>query len=628
MRWHKSPANALPAAAALILAAALSLLSGCDNAGLLARDKDPFGPLQWVIAPTQGRPALATVGGRLGVQFRVPPDFRGRVDFVLADSFNPDRRYGRVHLSPEKELEILTPPTVVGPGDDKDAPAESPATGTLVIPDYMDSGLYDLVIALYKHGQAEPFRVKLIPRAVGLRIGQPSAFRFVQLSDMNVGSPTAPQFSQELVDEVNRIAPAFIITTGDYTQWSGVRNDAESWRRVKQYFAKFEAPVFLTVGDHDDQASFRQWVAPSLSGRFAFGEYQGVLLFDTYLNPIDQDMAQMLWMDDVLSESRHARMTFLVSPNDTLRVFDAWRKLGHPPEKYVRDRRVGMIFVGGHSDWDGVEQAGKLAGVQVHYVRTHESSTYIGGTATGTPHYRIVEVAGDRVRYTLPVDGPDQRREYSVPVGQLQVAIDGPNDGTRSTLKVTVLNRLTLPVPGLRVKLRLRATLLGKPSVVGGQIERVIDLGGQREVWLRIDCPDRGLAAAVVGEPGDLPKPPADLKFTFLGDPLLTYRPTRSPDGFTYYDTDSQVQLRMENAGKREQQFWPVLRLNGNVLTLKGADPNQPITLSPGEQRVLPVRLPLALAAPGEHWLTLQLGGDPLPFVTRQVLQLQVRDHD
>jgi hypothetical protein len=314
-------------------------------------------------------------------------------------------------------------------------------------------------------------------------------------------------------------------------------------------------------------------------------------------------------------------------------MFDAWRKLGYAPADYIRRRRIGLIFVGGYSDWDFTEFAAKRGAAPVHYIRTHASSTVISGKATGVPHYRIVQVeqrvAAGPTRITLlPEDGPYQRAQHSAPVGRLKVSFDGPNDGSAETLKVTVLNRLTLPLEKLRVMVNLKRTA-APPAAVGGTIERVIDSKDRksRQVWLRIDCPDLGAASAVVGPESArdrMPSPPKAIRFRFLGDPVLTYRAARAADGFGYYATDGQIQLQMTNEGKEPAAIWPIVRLHGNRLWFRDQPPDKPIELAPGERKTLPVNTPLGSASPGEHWLTVYLPDDPLPFVSGGAVMLVV----
>jgi hypothetical protein len=186
-------------------------------------------------------------------------------------------------------------------------------------------------------------------------------------------------------------------------------------------------------------------------------------------------------------------------------------------------------------------------------------------------------------------------------------------------VKVTVLNRLTIPLAGLRVKVNLSP---GKADlgVAGGTIERVIDRPSRREVWLRIDCPDLGSASAEVGPADSLTlRPRTDLAMQLLGDAALEYSPKRSADGFNYFVTTGVLHLQMTNNGSRPIDLWPIIRLNGNILPLRGAEADQAIHLAPGEQRTLPIRTSLALASPGEHWLTVNLPDDPLLLVRQPV---------
>lgn len=615
------------------------LAAGCaaPRAGDASADKDPFGPIDWLITPTQGRPALVKAGSNLLAQFRVPAGFDGRAEFRLVDAAAPDRGDAVVPLTLVRNLDVADRPAA--PGDRGDPKPDALASGLLTIGSSCQPGLYDLGITLLdKAGRA--LRSKTAPRAVAVYADFPRSFRFVQLSKMSVGGITAPVFSDQLVEDVNRIAPQFIVTTGDYLEWAAIRNDPAAWRAIKQYVARFDAPVFLLVGDLDHDAGFQQYVAPSRSGRFFFGGCQGILLYDCYRHPIDADGAQFLWLDSVLAESPQVRFNFLVGSSDSLRVFEAWRKLGYSPREYVARNRIGLIFVGGYSDWDFSEYAAKVADVPVHYIRTHAASTCIRGKATGVPHFRIVQIdqtapaatqpgreptLQTRVTLAVPENGPVQRALHSAPVGQIEVRFDGPNDGSADRVGVHVLNRLTMPIPQLRVKVNVRP---GRSALaaVGGTIERVLDRPGRREVWLRIDCPDLGAAAAVVAPAASVPRPRSDVRFALLGDPVLEYRPARSADGFEYFATAGRLQLHMVNESARPVEVQPIIRLSGNVLSLQGVglEANQAVRLAGGEQRTLPINTPLALAAPGEHWLTMQLADESPAMAIRKTVQLLI----
>lgn len=616
----------------LLAITALSALAGCaaDVHRRVPADPDPFGPIGWLLSPTQGRPILVRAGEPAPVKFRIPDDFAGKIEYWLIDSAAPDQP--AIALALAEQLRIVAPP----PAGEMIVPAQTEplADGLLLVPPQTPPGLYDLVIALYDPGAAVASRVKSAPRAVAVFEKFAESFRFVQLSNMNVGSATAGRFSPELVEEVNQLAPAFIITTGDYLEPASA---GLGWRQVKEYFAGFEAPVFMLLGESDDVPGFYSHVAPSKCGYFTFGRWQGVLLHDTYSHPIDADKAQYQWLDSVLNDSPAVQFNFLVGRNDSLRVFDAWQKMGFSPREYVQRSRIAMIFVGGYSDWDLTEFAGKLADTPVHYVRTHAASTCIRGKATGVPHYRIVHVqqppssaigtpaANVRVSLMRPENGPAQRALHSIPVGQMQVSYDAANDGSADRLRVTVLNRLTVPLPQIRVKVKLTPGP-AVPAIAGGTIERVISRASEREVWIRLDVPDMGAASAVVGPDELLPRPRGGLVLHPLGDSVLRYSAARSPDGFGYFVTDGQLHLTMANTGAEQIEVRPIVQLNGNILPLAGVQPGEPIRLMPNERRTLPIITALALAAPGEHWLTVHHADCPLPFLTRKTVNLVVTD--
>jgi hypothetical protein len=315
----------------------------------------------------------------------------------------------------------------------------------------------------------------------------------VHLSNMNVGDLTAPQFDERLPDELNLLAPEFIIATGDYTEWARARDDAASWIAVLEYFGRFEAPVFMLCGQHDHEASFSRFVAKDPIGVIDYGGYHGLLLLDHPGNPIEQDYSQLQWIESDLKRNKPKFFSFIACNSDELGLIDVWREAGKLAQ-LVEDNKLKMFITGGSCDWDYREFAAKLRDIPgVEYVRTHQSSTALRDRATGVSHYRVIEVDGDKVSTVYADDTATERLAHSIPAGKLRVYYDAPNDGSSHRVTATILNALNRGFKDTRVWLRVAKTPgQPAPSVGRGRLVTALDAGSHWACEVRIDLPDKG----------------------------------------------------------------------------------------------------------------------------------------
>src|SRR5262249_50844005 len=233
-----------------------------------------------VREPSQGRPIFIEPDGEFYFVMRVSDRLRGSdVSFSIVNADEP---------SIQVPLLATTPPSFVN---------NEFANLLLKVPNGTIPGLYDLAVRSKQGEERSRHCVKVVDKFK-------TKFRFVHLSNMNVGDPTAPEFDWMLPEEVNLLAPEFIVATGDYTEWSRARNEPESWLRVLDYFAKFDSPVFLVCGQHDHEDSFLQLVANSPVGTIDYGAYHGLLLLDHPGHPIDQDFDQLRVLEADLQRNR------------------------------------------------------------------------------------------------------------------------------------------------------------------------------------------------------------------------------------------------------------------------------------------------------------------------------------
>ncbi|MCZ6698425.1 MAG: hypothetical protein O7D94_05775 [Planctomycetota bacterium] len=545
-------------------------------------------PSAVVREPSQGRPIFIMPDETFYFVMRLPADLQGDVRFALVHALEPTVRV---------TLYTETPPSYVN---------DEYCTLVLKVPSSAQPGLYDLEV---RSATGQHFSRRCVKVVNSFK----DRFRFVHLSDMNVGDLTAPDFDEMLPNEINLLAPEFIIATGNYTEWARARNDASSWNRVLKFFEKFNAPVFMICGLHDHEASFTRFVASNPIGKLDYGAYHGLLLLDHAGNPIDQDFSQLQWVDADLKRNRNKRFNFIVTNSHELALLDIWRERGGAAE-FVREHKIRMMIVGGATDWDYKEFADKLAGLDdMILIRTHQSSTCMRDRATGFSHYRVIEIDGDRVDYIYPDDNAVDKLAHSIPTGRLRVFLDAPNDGSADRVGATIQNALNRPFENVHVWLRVAKRGDTKPIVAPGTLVRAMDVGSYWACDVAFDLPDKGAVRIVASTgPSNVP-PPLPIAVGIEGPSEWRFSSRTTDFGMTYFHSDAEVSVKLTNRAKEAVTCWPVIRVNGSKIhPTRSACPRLPITLQPSESISLPLVLNLRRVSPGPHVLQIYFLEDPL----------------
>lgn len=546
-------------------------------------------PSAIVQEPSQGRPIFIVPGETFYLVMQLTSEISGDVGFTLQHALEPAVRV---------RLKATTPPTYVN---------DEYCHLVLMIPADTQPGLYDLEV---RTAAATHYSRRCIKVVDAFK----TKFRFVHLSNMNIGDPTAPDFDDMLPQEINLLAPEFIIATGDYTEWARTLDDAASWHVVLKYFEKFSAPVFMLCGSHDHQASFTRLVASQPMGPLDYGNYHGLLLLDHAGNPIEQDYDQLQWIQTDLKRNRGKRFNFIAANSDELALLDIWRENGKL-EQFVKDNHIKMYISGGSSDWDFQEFAGKLKGLDgFHYLRTHESSTSLRDRATGFSHYRVIEVNGDDVAYEYSNDNAAEKLQHSIPTGRLRTFYDGPNDGSAPSVIVTVQNALNQAFDDVHLWLRLaKGPGNAKPAVSPGRIVQVLDAGKYWACDVAVDVPDKGgVKLMASANPAAIPSPPS-VDVQLQGPAQWRFSTKKTDFGMTYFASDASVSLKLANNGKAAATCWPVIRVNGaQVHPDRSACPRLPLVIEPGKTVEMPLVLNLRQLSPGKHALQVYFLEDPL----------------
>ncbi len=587
------PAWVILLALAIATAAAFAPARAAATADLTVSDTR-------ILAPSQGRPVFCQPGRPLTVLIQTRGDRAERPRLLLQNSLFPNLRYPLLPTGRPEDL------------------GDGYASATVSVANSTPDGLYDLVLV-------EPDDREVVNRrSVSVVMRYKQKFRFVHLSNMNIGDPTAMDFDPHLPEEVNLLAPEFIVATGDFTEWARLCDHESDWQRVLDYMTRFEAPVYLVCGDHDHQASFTRHVASSPVGTIDYGDYHGLLLLDHGAHPIERDDDQVRWVLQDLEANRDKAFNFVVTHSDELGLLRRLRELDKA-HTAVNDFNLKMIIAGGHTDWDYREFAGLLNGLPgLHFIRTAASSTAVLNNAPGRSHYRVIEVNGKRFSYIYPKDYRDAKQQYSVPSGLMHVTFDRANDGRNDPVTVHVASGLNRDWKDCRIWLRVRKNQAGeRPAVAGGVLIRCLDAGPYWACQVGFDLPDKGGVTLQAGSLERLVAAPP-VRMDINCSDQLTFKPQDAPFGLTYYTCTDPATLRLTNTGQQPVRAWPIVRLNGSSLRLTGMGSGAlPLTLAPGEDRLLRISLTLGQVSPGPHMLQAWLLDDPLRRLrTQQVILL------
>lgn len=540
-----------------------------------------------VCEPSQGRPIFITPGDTFIFVMRLTPSVTGDVTFYLSHVKEPQIR---------APLKPTTPPSY----------SDDYCTLVLLVPQKTEPGLYDIEVRAQGGTYYSRHSVRVLDEFK-------KKFRFVHLSSMNIGDLSAPEFDDTLPREVNLLAPEFIVATGDYTEWARARDDASSWQRVLKYMEKFDAPVYMLCGSHDHEASFTRMVANKPIGAIDYGSYHGLLLLDHPGNPIEQDYNQIQWVETDLKRNRNKTFNFICTNSDELGLLDVWREAGDLP-KFIKDHKVRLIIAGGSTDWDFKEFASKLAGVEgLDFIRTHESSTCLRDRATGTSHFRVIDVDGDRLAYTYPDDNAVERLQHSIATGRLRTFYDGANDGASAKSIVTIQNALNQPFRDARVWLRVAKDGNDEPFIAGGRLIRALDVGAYWACEVSVDLPDKGaVRVAAATDQSQLP-PALPVDIALEGPSDWPFEVASTNFGLSYFRSAANPALKLTNRSDIKLTLWPVVRVNGQHVQLDAkACPRLPITIEPGKSINLPLALNVRKVSPGPHKLQVYFQEDPL----------------
>ncbi len=548
-----------------------------------------------ILEPSQGRPIILRPGDRFYFLLRLGDGAAGPRTVTLVHAFAegvsfPLAEAGEAALQPQKHAAMIL-----------QVPADTP------------DGLYDL-------RTREGDRWLSARRCVKVVREFRKRFRFVHLSDMHIGDPTAPDFDPRLPEEINLLNPEFIIATGDFMDTASTGRVRGAWSITLEYLARFTAPVYVLCGEEDNESTFSPAVATSPIGSFDYGTHHGILLLNHARRAIDAGQIDFVRKD--LADHPQSTFSFLAMNDDDPAVL---RRIAmtDSPAAFLQANRVRMLICGGDSDWDGREYAETLADLPgLHYVRTHPASTCRRGRATGNSRYRVIEVDGEDVAFAYPAgdDGPVQR---SVPAGGLGVTIVGDGADPPGSVSALVRNSLNQAFADCRVWLRLARRDDAQPRIAGGRLVRAWNDGSTWLCEVSIDLPDRGglcVAASVDREP----PAPLPVAVEFGADAQLRFKTAVTGNGLTYHTSNGRLVVVLRNTSTGPLTLRPVVRLQGQTLGV--TTPEQfpwPLRIEAGKTIELPMRLLLAEVLPGRCYVQVSFQEDPLRRLHLHPVDLQ-----
>lgn len=543
----------------------------------------PVGDLATILEPSQGRPLILQPGEQFRFLMRLGDGVSGD---VLLELHHTQAKSIMIALKSQGDMTLFQ---------------QRYASVVMTLPPKLPTGLYDLVL---RSGNGS----LTSPRSVHIVDAFKNRFRFVHLSDMTIGDPSAPAFDDRLVEEINLLAPAFILATGDFTAWGRLLDDDQTWAKALTFFARFNSPVYMVCGDLDHQPSFVKHVAQSPVGTFDYGGYHGVLLLDHAYQPIDDLQLDFLRRD--LDAHRGNVFNILVTHDDSLGFLKRLAPASVLKE-YLADRRVRMIVTGGSDDWDRKENAALIDKLDVAYIRTHQASTALRGRATGVSHYRVIEVDGENFTYVYPADDATSIVSHSIPVGRVRAFIEGEETGR---VIANVQNALNQSFADARIWLRVARAGPREPQVAGGRLVQALPDGNHWTCEIAMDLPDKGGVRVIAKTDGPI-QAPVPLTARLTGESDLVFTPATTDAGLVYFESSQPLRVILDNPTDQAIRAFPTLRLNGKLLSL--ASPTTwPVEIKAGEHAVLEPRLLLGRVSPGPHLLQLTYMDDPVRRVT------------
>ncbi len=161
-------------------------------------------------------------------------------------------------------------------------PADGVLTVRVTVPDTTPAALYSLYVRADPGGRSDTAE-----RAVKVVAEWPTTYSFAHVTDVHIGRldpPLRQEVFRRTASEISRMGVEFVLITGDLTD----QGTPEQFRTFLQLLDHFDAPTFVTPGNHDRGANYQFGAPDSIYERycgpanyaFDFGRHR-YLSFDT-----------------------------------------------------------------------------------------------------------------------------------------------------------------------------------------------------------------------------------------------------------------------------------------------------------------------------------------------------------
>lgn len=443
------------------------------------------------------------------------------------------------------------------------------------------------------------------------------AVRIVHLSNMNIGDPAAPRADERLIDEINLLAPTLIVATGDYLDVTHP-DPSRGWRELTDFVCRFDAPMLMACGDHDDLALYGRFVAPGPLGMIDLGPHRGIVVFDTPAKPIDADAEQLRWVQRSLLDRPAGGAAFIIGHDESAGLLRAWYA-GGVLHEMIRRANLRLYFTGGARSADSFALRELLASAApLNCVRTPQSSSAPRDGGDGRSRFSVID---------MTEDGSVQIR--TLPTGQLRMSLEESAGPTRVT--ATIVNGHAFELDDLHARVRIRRSGEQRPWCSGGELISAVEAEDSWICRVRVSVPDGGARSFVVGADG--PAPASCPAVVQIGGPTrLTFVTESSADGVTYQRLLGEPpSVFVSAAGGQSSAVTPLLRLDGNPVAYRVAGSDLPyalahtLRLSAGQRLTLQVDMSAVRVRSGRRSVQLYWKGASQWPPVWQPLDIEVR---
>jgi len=226
-------------------------------------------------------------------------------------------------------------------------------------------------------------------RAVKVVAEWPQTYTFAHVTDVHIGRADPPlrdQVFKRTACEINRLGVDFVIITGDITD----QGTPEQYRTFLDLLDLFDAPTFVTPGNHDRGANAQPEAPDSIYDRYCgAANYAFDFARHRYLS------LDTRWQDEFLTSPAHRAWLEeqLRRPDPALGVVFSHR-ISDAEYPYYQDKLPAhsyRVYLYGHTHDDGLRWIGPrrlmLVNTSQEFMSTYNVLTVAGDEVVALDHY-------------------------------------------------------------------------------------------------------------------------------------------------------------------------------------------------------------------------------------------------